>query len=492
VSDQVAPGLDELGLMLPYSPVHHLLFARLADGSAGAPDVLVMTSGNRSGEPLCLDNAEADERLAGIADGFLVHDREIAVPCDDSVLAWSGAGPVPVRRSRGFAPLPVAVPGDGVVLAVGAELKNTFALARDGLAFVSAHVGDLGTLESRAAYARATAQLLGFHRATPSLVVADLHPAYASRAWAVEYAAEHGVPLHDLQHHHAHLASLAAEHGRLDEELLGVVFDGTGYGCDATVWGGEFLVLTDGGLRADRVGHLGTVRLAGGDTGVRNPVRQAALALLAAGVDPRDTPVGAALTEAELTILPGVLESGRWVPTSSVGRLFDIVAAILGVRARVTYEAQAAIELEALARRWRRTSAGAPHHLTIPTAAAHGVAVLEPDPLVRDLVAALDGGVSAGELAWAFHQALAGAACGLAVESAAARGLGTIGLSGGVFTNRLLLAEMVPTLVAAGFEVLTHRQVPAGDGGLSLGQVAVGVRALRRAGSGDLVGGGAR
>ncbi|MEZ5096859.1 MAG: carbamoyltransferase HypF [Nocardioides sp.] len=294
VAGEVAPGLDELGVLLPYTPLHHLLFADRPDGSPGAPPVLVMTSGNPSGEPLCWTEEAAFERLAGIADLFVSHDRGIAVPVEDSVLAWSAAGPVPVRRSRGYAPLPVelvsrprfapAQPAEtvappqpagtgevSVVLAAGAELKNTIALARDGRAFVSAHVGDLETLASREAHQQVTDQLLRFHRSTPALLVADGHPGYASRQWAHRLATELGVPVLEVQHHHAHLASLAAEHGRLDEPLLGLVLDGTGYGCDATVWGGELLLLGDGGTGAERLGHLGVVRLPGATPGCATP-----------------------------------------------------------------------------------------------------------------------------------------------------------------------------------------------------------------------------
>jgi len=486
VATCVAPGLDELGVMLAYTPLHHLLFADLPDGSPGAPAALVMTSGNLSGEPLCFTDEDAVARLGGIADLFLTHDRAIAVPCEDSVVAWAApadGGAVPLRRSRGHAPLPVPLPSgpggaDPVVLAAGAEVKNTFALVRGGTAFVSAHVGDLGSLESRVAYGRATAQLLRFHRSVPELVVADPHPGYASTAWARQFAADLGVPVLEVQHHHAHLASLAAEHGRLGDPVLGVVFDGTGYGCDATVWGGEFLLLGDGGLSAERVGHLGTVRLPGGDAGVRNPVRTAALALLVAGVELAGTGVDDELSDLERGFVRHLVDSDTgWVPTSSVGRLFDVVSALLGVRHRVTYEAQAAIELEAVAARWRRDHPDADATpLALPARTGAGPTQLDPDPLVRTLAEALAAGGSPGELAWRFHVTLAGASAELAAHEARSRGLHTIGLTGGVFANRLLLALMTRRLTGEGFEVLTHRVVPPNDGGLSLGQAAVGVR----------------
>ena len=489
VSRLVAPGpspqgLGELGVMLPYAPVHHLLFAEGPDGSPGAPPVLVMTSGNASGEPLCVTEGDALTRLGGIADLLLVHDRPIAVPVEDSVVAWLEPGTaVPVRRSRGHAPLPVDLPGDtggAVVLAAGSELKNTVALARDGRAFVSAHVGDLASLASREAHQRVTDQLLRFHDRSPSLLVADRHPGYASRAWAQRFAAELGVPVHEVQHHHAHLASLAAEHARMDEPLLGLVYDGTGYGCDATVWGGELLLLGDGGRAAERLGHLGSIRLPGADAGVRNPVRTAAVALLDAGVPIEGTRVATALSPAEGRFLDGARRAGAGlVATSSVGRLFDVVASILGVRHRVTYEAQAAIELETMARAWRSVHPAAPvPALPLPVRLAQGPdapAVLDPGPLVRAL-ATSDQAPDA--LAYAFHAALAAASADLAAAAAASTGVGAVGLSGGVFVNRLLLAATSDALAARGLEVITHRRVPANDGGLALGQVAVGARTL--------------
>jgi hydrogenase maturation protein HypF len=507
VCEGVAPGLDDLGLLLPYTPVHHLLFE---DGACAA---LVMTSGNRSGEPLCVDDDDALRRLAGIADVFLTHDRPIAVPCEDSVMALDDEDrPLPVRRSRGHAPLPVPLdlpggptaPRDAVVLAAGAELKNTFTLVRDGLAFVSAHVGDLGTLEAHTAYRRAVAQAERFHRAAPTLVVADRHPGYRSRAEAARRAADLDVPLLEVQHHHAHLAALAAEHQRLDRPLVGLVLDGTGYGCDATIWGGELLALRDGGRAAERLGHLGVLPLPGGDAGVRHPVRMAAAAMLTAGLplDP-GAPTPDALTADERTQLPRVLRGGTgWVATSSAGRLFDVVASMLGVRHRVTYEAQAAIELEASATRWVRTatdgryaaSTGSP--LTAPLDAALAALprapvtpddtdpgsapswVLDPRPWVRALDGQVRRRVDRGALAWAFHAALAEAAADLAAAGAAAEGVNVVGLTGGVYQNRLLTALLRQALMARGVRVLTHGVVPPNDGGISLGQAAVGLARL--------------
>lgn len=472
----IAPGLDEVGVVLPYAPLHHLLLRDLRE--SGDPALLVMTSANAAGEPLCYQDDDAVERLADIADAILRHDRPIAVPVEDSVLAWSDQDAVPVRRSRGYAPMPIElgeVPGETTVLAAGAELKNTVVLARQGKAYLSAHVGDLESLAGRAIHAHVADQLVRMHGSNPALVVCDRHPSYASRAWAHDYARQHGTEVLEVQHHHAHLAALAAEHQRLDAPLLGLVFDGTGYGCDAGVWGGELLLLRDGGRNADRLGHLGDVRLAGGDAGVRNPARTAALALLDAGIEPRETGLRDVLSPAEHAFLARCHESGEGlVSTSSVGRLFDVVASLLGVRHRISYEAQAAIELEATARRWLREHPGEnPATLSIPITADNQ---LDPRPLVRELVSGLARDVERGELAAAFHQALGQSAARLAAGAAQQSSVRTVGLTGGVFVNRVLLAATSTALRAVDLEVLTHRIVPANDGGLALGQAAIGVR----------------
>ena len=465
----VAPGLDELGVMLPYTPLHHLLLDPVGDGRP--PAVLVMTSGNLADEPLCYRNQEARERLHGVADAFLMHDRDIAVPCDDSVVAvWDGAE-LPVRRSRGYAPLPVSLGSRGpVVLAVGAEVKNTFCLARDDLAFCSGHLGDMGSLESLGAHGVAVAQMIGLHAAEPEVVVADDHPGYVTHEWAERFSAERGLPLFTVQHHLAHVASLLAEHGRLGTRVLGVAFDGTGYGCDRSVWGGELLLVGPDVAEATRVGHLEPFPLAGGDRAVRNPFRVALALLHTAGVaDDQGLDQGLARPADELAAVRSQLTSGvGCVPTTSVGRLFDGVASLLGVRHEVSYEAQAAIELEALA----RTS---PEVVELTMDVEDGQLRLA--RLVRDLVAGVHAGRSVPALARGFHRALASATTRLVVQAARGHGVDVVGLTGGVFQNRLLLDELSVGLRAAGLTVLTHRLVPPNDGGLSLGQAAVG-RAL--------------
>lgn len=485
VADAVAPGLAEIGVMLPYAPLHHLLFAPVP-GGAQPPDLLVMTSGNRSDEPLCFENDEARSRLATIADGFLMHDRPIAVPCEDSVvtLLEDGNGDeteVPVRRSRGFAPLPVPLPSaldDGpVTLAVGAEVKNTFCLVQGDLAFCSAHVGDMGSLESQAAFARSVDQLERLRGAVPSLLVADLHPGYATRHWAEDRSAATGKPLHLVQHHHAHVVSLLADRGRIGTPVIGVAFDGTGYGCDRQVWGGEVLLVGPDVATFRRAGHLLPLDLPGGDAAVRNPFRVALALLRGAGLEEEHgswTPVG--VPAAELVAVRSQLAAGiGCVATTSVGRLFDGVAAVLGVRHRVSYEAQAAVELEALA----ATASDAGPELALPVIDTGADWQLDWRPLVVDLVTAVEAGVGPASIALAFHRALARGTADLVQRVAAATGTGVVGLTGGVFGNRRLTVDLGGRLSAAGLEVLTHRRVPPNDGGLCVGQAVVARAAAR-------------
>lgn len=492
LAPSVAPGLAEWGIMLPYAPTHHLL---LDDDLP----LVVLTSGNVSGEPLVTRDDEAARRLAGIADLILRHDREIVVPCEDSVWMMDGDEPLPVRRSRGYAPLPVRLgavsddlggadaPDPPVVLAAGADVKNTVALARDEWAFMSGHVGDLETLAGRRHHEATAAALVAFHRRTPHVVAADAHPGYASRAWAAAAAEAYGVPLVTVQHHHAHLASLAAEHGLLGgPPVLGIVADGTGYGCDETIWGGELLLLTDGGAHIERLGHLRTWPLPGGDAGVRHPARQAVAALAAAGIDATGTLPHAALGASAATLAALVDGSRGWVATSSAGRLFDVAAALLGVRQEVTYEAQAAIELEALARHAAKAApCAAPIVANLvpaaPTTDGAGTLTLDPRPLLAELAevsrraSGTDPGTSA-TWALAFHDWLATGFAELAARAASRYGIATVGLTGGCYQNRLLLSATRRHLATRGLTVLTHRVVPPNDGGLSLGQCAVAAR----------------
>lgn len=458
VTDAVAPGSPLLGIMLPYTPIHHLLLA------CGL-DALVMTSANRSDEPICFTDDDATRRLPPLCDAVLDHNRPIHVPCDDSVVRVVDGRELPIRRSRGYAPLPVDLGYDvPSVLAVGGELKNTFCLTDGSRAYLSGHIGDMETLETLRAFERAVSQLSEI-RSRPVRLAADLHPGYQTRSWAERHAGER--PLDLVQHHHAHVVSLLAEHGRLGEPVIGVSFDGTGYGCDATIWGGEILTLGPDSHRFARAGHLLPVLLPGGDAAVRNPWRMALSQLWTADIDwATDLPPVTAATQDELRAIRSQLETGfGCVPCSSMGRLFDAVASLLGVRHHIDYEGQAAIELEVLAE-----SANTPADLRL---AVHDDGVIDPRGMIAVMVAALRAGAETASLAAGFHHAVA-----VAVAEAVGRVAGDVrlvGLSGGVFQNVLLLRACRQRLQQAGFEVLTHRAVPPNDGGLALGQAAVSV-----------------
>lgn len=470
VAAAVAPGSPLLGLMLPYSPIHHLLLAPVPGASGRAPDALVLTSANRSDEPICFTNSDARQRLSALCDAVLDHDRPIHVPCDDSVVRVvhdEGGGHVlPIRRSRGYAPLPIdLLVGSPAVLAVGGELKNTFCLTDGHRAYLSGHVGDMATWETLHAFERAVSQLSEI-RGRPVRLAADLHPGYHTRSWAERHADER--PLNLVQHHHAHVVSLLAEHGRLGEPIVGVSFDGTGYGCDETIWGGEILTLDTRSHRFVRAGHLAAVPLPGGDAAVRNPWRMALSQLWVAGIEwtPDLAPVAAA-TAAELQLVRSQLETGAGcVPCSSMGRLFDAVASLLGVRHRIDYEGQAAIELEALAAGQTGTQPALP-------LAVRPDGVIDPAPMVRAMVAALHAGTRPPVLAAAFHRAVAAAVAEVVTQVAG--GTTLVGLTGGVFQNVLLLGACRSRLRQNGFDVLTHHTVPPNDGGLALGQAAVAV-----------------
>ena len=475
VADAVAPGSPLVGLMLPYSPIHHLLLASVPGVEAPVPDALVLTSANRSDAPICFTEDDAALRLlrpsAALCDAVLDHDRPIHVPCDDSVVrvvrdqevAWE----LPIRRSRGYAPLPIDLGRDGPpVLAVGGELKNTFCLTDGARAYLSGHIGDMETLETLRAFERAVGQLSEI-RHQPVRLAADLHPGYHTRGWADRRAGDR--PLDLVQHHHAHVVSLLAEHGRIGEPIIGVSFDGTGYGCDQTIWGGEILKLGRDSHRFVRAAHLLPVPQPGGDAAVRNPWRMALSQLWMAGIDwTPDLPPVTAASQGELRLIRSQLESGTGcVPCSSMGRLFDAVASLLGLRHQIDYEGQAAIELEALADSIGDT-AGPKLRLAV-----RPDGVIDPAGMLRTMVAALRAGVQPAVLAAGFHQAIAIAVVE-AVEMVAGP-VRLVGLTGGVFQNVLLLQGCRQRLQQAGFEVLTHHMVPPNDGGLALGQAAISV-----------------
>ncbi len=461
ISDQVAPGQATLGLLLPYSPLHHLLLAGRA---------LVMTSGNRSEEPICRDDDEARERLGALADAFLLHDREIHAVCDDSVVRTFAGHELPLRRSRGYAPYPLRLPRAAPpLLAVGAELKATFCLATERRAFLSQHIGDLGNLETLTAFERAVEHLSGLFRIEPERIACDLHPGYLGMQWAERLARERALPLVKVQHHHAHVAAVMAEHGLSgDRPVLGASFDGTGYGLDGAIWGGEILLADY--ARAERIAHLRYAPLPGGDAAIRHPRRMALAHLAAAGIEWHpDLPPVAATPEAERRILARQVETGfGTVPTSSMGRLFDAVAALAGLCQESRFEGEAAMALEAAAE--TATAPTEPYRFALRE---EETLRIDPAPVLEAIVRDVRRGEPAARIARSFHAAVADALVAACIHGRRQTGVRTVALSGGVFQNVLLLSFAVEGLAREGFEVLTHRKVPPNDGGLALGQAAI-------------------
>ena len=461
----VAPGHRQLGVMLPYTPLHHLLLRDF-----GRP--IVLTSGNVSDEPIAYRDEDALARLGGIADVFLVHDRPIHIRTDDSVVRPFRGRETVLRRSRGYVPEPLTVAGRFArpVLACGAELKNTFCLGSENRAFLSHHIGDLENYETMRSFTDGIGHFRRLFSVTPQIVAHDLHPEYLSTKYALE---QDGCVLAGVQHHHAHIASCLADNGEAGP-VIGVAFDGTGYGTDAAIWGGEFLLadLAD----AERAGHLKGVPMPGGAAAIRQPWRMAAAYLDAAF--PEGLPGGLDVVLRNQEAWPAVLSlAHRKVNsplTTSAGRLFDAVAALLGLRDAINYEGQAAVELEQLA--------ATGHHDPYRAALTDGrpLTVAGPD-LVRAAAGDLLAGVPREVIGARFHQGVAamiGEACVLLRERS---GLATVALSGGVFQNLLLLGTVVDLLESLGFRVLTHARIPPNDGGISLGQAVVAA-ALDRAG----------
>ncbi|GHI01924.1 hydrogenase maturation protein HypF [Streptomyces cellostaticus] len=477
LADEVCPGSPHVGVMLPYTPVHTLLFG--LPGDPPGPRVLVMTSGNRSGEPIVTDDTDALTRLAKLADAWLAHDRPIASPCDDSLLRVRPDGTEQVlRRSRGYVPRPLRLPLPvRPALAVGGDLKNAPCLGEGDHAWFGPHIADMGDLATLAAAERAERHLTRLTGVTPRLVAADRHPGYHSTAWARRRASQLVLESPKLvQHHHAHIASAMAEHG-LDGStpVIGVAFDGTGYGDDGTVWGGEVLLADYTGYR--RFAHLTPAPLPGGDAGVANPCRLALARLWAGGLawEP-DLPSVAACTEGELAVLHRQLtRQVACVPTSSMGRLFDAVSSLVGVCHRAGYEAQAALELEAAATEaWHADALAYGFGFSRPGPAA-GWHIAPP---LEALLADRRRGTPAPVLAARFHRGVARAVTEICRRARSATGLDTVALTGGVFANGLLEEECAALLTRDGFTVLRHGEVPPNDGGLALGQLMVAATAI--------------
>ena len=477
VAGAVAPSAPELGVMLPYTPLHHLLLSDFAAATADSRAALVMTSGNVSDEPIAYEDQDALERLAPIADLFLLHDREIETRTDDSVARVVTLGdrrrPLQLRRSRGYVPasVPLPVPTPRPLLACGAEQKNTFCLAKGERAWVGHHVGDLEHYPTLRAFREGISHFERLFAVTPEVVAHDLHPDYLSTTYALE---REGVEHVGVQHHHAHLAACLAEHGHRGP-AVGAIFDGTGYGTDGTVWGGEFLI---GGLGAfERAGSLWPVRMPGAAAAIRQPWRMAFAWLAEAFGEPRPLPgrlVGR-VRESHWSAMGQVGASATLSPvTSSVGRLFDAVGALCGLAVEVSYEGQAAVELEAAAAGGGRRAAATASALEVELARGEdGALVLDPRPALRAIAAELEAGAAPGAIAAGFHAALARATVEALVAIASEHGLETVVLSGGVFQNRLLLEAVAAAVAKRGLRVLVPERLPPNDGGISYGQAAI-------------------
>jgi hydrogenase maturation protein HypF len=464
VADEVAPRNPFLGLMLPYTPLHHLLL----HGLDGSP--LVMTSGNSSDEPIAFQDDDAVSRLSGIADLFLTHDRSIHLRCDDSVTRVVVGFELPLRRSRGYAPQPLVLPQPCRLptLALGGQFKVTFALGRGRHAFLSHHLGDLDHYEAYRAYAEAIGHFEQLLNLQPEVIVHDLHPDYASTRYAM--AATGSMPKLAVQHHHAHVASCMADN-HLEERVIGIAFDGTGFGTDGAIWGGEFLTGDYRGFR--RAAHLRYVPMPSSEQAIREPWRMAVAYLFDAGID--DSVLrGSVPAKALDTVMRLIERRINTPPTSSVGRLFDAVSALLGLRQCVSYEGQAAVELE-----WLASDVSARDSYPFDLYEARegeppeATLVIDTRPLIAEIALELRRGREPAKIGRRFHSTLVEIVAHVASRLRRRTGLDVVVMSGGVFQNALLTTEVTARLEQDGFHVYRHRRVPPGDGGLCLGQLAI-------------------
>ena len=453
----VAPDNNELGVMLPYTPLHHLLFA------ASAPKILVMTSANRSSEPIAYEDGEALDNLNGIADAFLIGERPIARRVDDSVARSGVFGPVILRRARGYAPGAVAtIPSERPILAVGADLKNTITLVVEGQAFVSQHIGDLGHYQSLRAFQETIQDLISMYEVRPEelLIVHDSHPQYFSTAHALMLGLRQPV---GVQHHRAHVASVLAERGEWETRVVGVSFDGTGYGDDGSIWGGEIFA---GNVKTgfERVAHLRSASLAGGDAAAQYPVQAAAGFLTQLDGLPDLTAAPFRFPQRYQNALELIRKNVRTFPTTSIGRLFDAAAALLGYTREVTFEGQAAMWLEQLAR-----SASFIEPYPFPFTGDE----LDFRPLLQSVIRDRLLGRDSGKIARAFQFGLAQGLRDAVVGICQTENLDIVVLSGGVFQNEMLLQDLKSLLQPEAIEIWTNHAVPPNDGGISLGQAAL-------------------
>jgi hydrogenase maturation protein HypF len=469
-------------VFLPYAPLQHLLFG---DARVSA---LVMTSANMSEEPIAIDNREARTRLGAIADAFLMHDREILQRCDDSVAAVVDGAPQLIRRARGFAPLGIPLPLDSPpLLAVGGHLKNVFALARGRMVYQSQHLGDLEDLTGLEFFNESLDHLMRTFEIEPKAVVHDLHPGYLSTTWAKQWAAERGLRLIGVQHHHAHVAGCMAEHG-LTGPAIGLALDGTGYGTDGKIWGGEVLIARpgeSGSAGFERFAHLEYVPMPGGDAAVREPWRMAFAALHEAGFDVESEQILALLgaEHSEARVLKRMIERKINSPlTSSLGRLFDAVAAVVLNRRVVDYEAQAAIELEGIAvsepDRFEQGNYVPELHGAYKGPA--GEAVIRTGKMWKAVLEDLWRGVPASRISARFHAGIAEGFINAAGNARIQTSINVVALSGGCMHNRRLARLLRSRLEEEGFTVLQHRSVSPGDGGLSYGQAALAASILTK------------
>jgi hydrogenase maturation protein HypF len=467
IAKEVAPGQDWVGVMLPYTPQHYLLLEK----NGKVPEALVMTSGNLSEEPIVTDNEEARERLVSLADAYLMHNRDIYIRCDDSVVRVFNEQIYPIRRSRGYAPFPVKLPWQiAPLLATGAELKNTFCITHDNYAFLSQHIGDMENYETLKSFKQGVEHYEQLFRVKPAAIVHDLHPNYLATRYALQRAERDNLPLYGVQHHHAHIAACMAENN-LDgsHPVIGVAFDGTGYGDDGAIWGGEFLIADYKDYQ--RAIHLEYFPLPGGDAVIKHPARTALALLWSLGKewDERFAAVAEFQAEDRTNLLTQLERKINSPLTSSMGRLFDAAAALAGVRQKVNYEAQAAIEFESLVDNCEKAA----YPFELNQTKVELTSAFE--PLIADVLA----GVSINLIAARFHNGLAQMVTTASSKLRTETGINEIALSGGVWQNITLLGRTLSLLQNQGFQVYIHREVPTNDGGLSLGQAVVAASRMR-------------
>ncbi|HEY3476191.1 MAG TPA: carbamoyltransferase HypF [Anaerolineales bacterium] len=467
VSELVAPNLDSLGVMLPYTPLHHLLLNQTDPVLARepVPPILVMTSSNFREEPIAIDNKEALQRLSPLADAFLLHNREIHVRSDDSVVRVDNGNVVYLRRSRGYAPYPVKLPFETrPTLAVGTEFKNAFCLTRDRYAFLSHHIGDMGNVESHTSFEQGIRHLCHVFRVRPEIIAHDLHPDY----FTTQYARHLAVPLIGVQHHHAHIVSCMVDNGLEDRRLIGLAFDGVGYGADGKIWGGEVMLASFADF--ERFAHLEYLPSPADDSIPSAPWRIAAGYAHVLGIEVSDLPFLQNVDKQALRLLRQQVD-GQFNSSlsSSMGCLFDAVAALIGIRNDVTYEAQAALEMEVLSRPFFADAKPYPYLIEESEAGR----IIRLGGLFESIVDNVRAKEPIGWIGARFHQTIVAIALDICKRARLSTGLNEVALSGGVWQNRILLRLARDRLTQVGFVVYVHQQVPANDGGLSLGQAVV-------------------